>query len=114
MKKTLLLFSLGMIFLLVNSSCKKDEDPVNIDCSTITYSGTIKALVAANCSSSTCHGTGAPNDDYTSYDKIKDIATGDKMRTEVVDEKTMPRGGTLTAIEIAQVKCWLDAGAPDN
>lgn len=114
MKKILIAIPLLALLVLLLPSCGEDEEPVTIDCTTVTYSGTIKALVSANCSDSNCHGTGAPNGDYTSYDKIEGVATNGKLETEVVVQKSMPIGSNLTETEIAQMKCWLDDGAPNN
>lgn len=114
MKKILFSIPFLALLILLLPSCGEDEAPVTIDCTTVTYSGTIKALVNSNCSDSNCHGAGAPNGDYTTYDNIKGVATDGKMNSEVVVQKSMPIGSNLTDTEIAQVKCWLDDGAPNN
>ena len=115
MKNLILSIPLLAFFIIVFPSCGEEEEPaVTIDCTTVTYSGTIKALVSANCSSSNCHGAGAPNGDYTTYDKIVGVATNGRLNSEVVVQQSMPIGSNLTDVEIAQFKCWLDDGAPNN
>ena len=114
MKKTKLLYAFGLIGLLALASCGEDESPITVDCNAVTYAGTIKPLVAANCSSSNCHGGGSVNGDWTTYAGIETVAKNGVMNTRVVVDKDMPLNGSLSEEEIAQVKCWLDDGAPNN
>lgn len=114
MKNKIAFLPLVLGFFMFTYSCGEDEEPLVVDCSTVTYGATIKSIVANSCSNASCHGTNAPNGDYTTYDGIKDVATNGKMMTEVVNQQSMPIGSSLTEEQIAQVKCWLDAGAPDN
>ena len=57
MKRAIFVFAL-LGFALLNA-CKKDNTAIatNIDCSTVTYSGTIQPLTQQNCSGSSCHSS---------------------------------------------------------
>ena len=113
MKKTMwLLVGLLVAGTLALSSCKKDVN--NLDCTLITYSGSIQPLVASNCNTSGCHNSGSRNGDFTSYDKIKGIATNGTMRSVALVRMSMPQGRSLSSEELNQVECWLDNGAPND
>jgi mono/diheme cytochrome c family protein len=101
-------------FLFFSTCTKENTDPIaDVDCSTVTFSATIFPIFEQNCNTSGCHGSGAANGVFSDYDAIKVIADNGKLRTEVLDDRTMPIGSTLTSEELGQIKCWLDAGAPE-
>jgi hypothetical protein len=114
MKRVICLFvSLSVIVV----ACKKDKDdpePSGVDCSTVTYSGTIASIVSSKCNSAGCHATGSSNGDYTSYAGIKAKFDNGSLKQRVLVEKTMPQGSSLTETQYKQFECWINAGAPQN
>lgn len=84
---------------------------VGTNAGNISYEATVKNIIATNCAISGCHveGTGRPN--FTDFEVIKDKAALIKIRT---GNKSMPIGRSLTDEQIAQIACWVDAGAPRN
>lgn len=110
-KITALAFIIG---IFVIASCK-DDGPSDTDCSTVKYSTTLAPLIASKCAVAGCHDSGSVNGDYTTYALMKPNLDSGKVRTEVLVDKTMPKGTvTLTDAEIENFKCWLDDGHPDN
>ena len=108
---------LVLAFTLAISACNKDDNktPIaDVDCTTVTFSGTMSNLITTNCGDSGCHGAGSTNGEFNTYEKIKVIADNGKLANRVLDRQDMPLGGSLTSNELGQIQCWLDAGAPDN
>lgn len=113
--RTLLLFT--VLALLTVTCKKKDEDSLdNVDCSTISsaYSSSIKPIMTAKCTSSGCHNAGSANGDFTTYAGLKAKADNGSLNSRVLVGKSMPPTGPLPLDELKKIKCWLNAGAPNN
>jgi hypothetical protein len=115
MKKTIILISV-VLSIIISISCKKEKKQTlaSVDCTTITFSSTIMPIINSNCSGSGCHGSGSSNGEFTSHSTIKPYADNGKLKSRVIDIQDMPKGGSLTADQLAQINCWLNAGAPNN
>ncbi len=104
------------LMLCALAACKKSTTattPIGtVDCSTINYAGTIKPLFDAKCVS--CHGTNSSDGALTNYAETKVYADNGKLKDEVLTSRSMPIGTGLTSEQLGQVKCWLDAGAPND
>ncbi len=109
-------FVILVLSFFIIYSCSKDKlIPVGtVDCSTITYSGTIQEIISTNCNSAGCHGNNSSNGDFTTYANLKPFADNGKIQDQVIDTQEMPIGRELTSEQLGQIQCWLDAGAPDN
>jgi mono/diheme cytochrome c family protein len=110
------ILSLLPIFLIFFFSCGKPEDNTPpADCSKVnaTYSE-IKKITAASCNSSSCHGQGSGNGDFTTHAGIKAKAENGTLKNRVVVKKDMPPGKRLTTEQIHQIECWINNGAPEN
>ena len=104
-----------VLTVMILASCKKDKIAIgNVDCATITYANTIAPLFASNCNTSGCHNSGSNNGDLTTYSKLKPYVNNGTIKKEVLTNQTMPTSGPLSSEQLAQVQCWLDAGALDN
>lgn len=77
----------------------------------ISFSGVIKPIISTNCATnSNCHGSGVTaRPDFTDDNNIKAKASQIKSLTASGE---MPKNGSLTANEKAQIACWVDDGAP--
>lgn len=117
-KNVVLLFSIAVI--LTSSSCYYDKSDLlyqsNIDCSSIDskFSTVISPLMQSKCSYSGCHdaATGAGNAVLETYAQIS--AKAAKIKQQCVTARTMPIGTPLSVSEVASIKCWVEAGAPNN
>jgi mono/diheme cytochrome c family protein len=84
----------------------------------VTYAAVIKPLLVNYCNG--CHSGNAPsgNIDYTTYAGVKKTADNGTLLGSVQHAsgyRPMPDGGNqLSACNIARIKAWIDAGAPDN
>jgi hypothetical protein len=108
-------------FSLVMTACKKEENNTTnnnnsggVDCSTVTYSGTIASLANSKCNTAGCHAAGSVSGDYTTYAGLKAKFDNGSLKQRVIVEKTMPQGTTLSETELKQFECWINAGAPNN
>lgn len=109
--------------MAILSSCTKDIGP-NPDlvkksvsaCDSVTFTKHIKPIVDANCVS--CHYVGGSGPgDFTTFTDFKNYADGGRIKARVIDQlpSVMPQGGPpLPQAELDLIKCWLEAGAPNN
>ncbi len=120
MKKLLLLLTMTLSIALCITACGDDDDENpetmvgDVVCSTVTYDGTIKAIVSTNCNFEGCHAVGSMNGSYEDYAGLKVVADNGKLKTRVIDLKTMPPTGALPTEQLNQLQCWLNDGALDN
>lgn len=116
------IFTLVTVIITL-ASCTKDVGPNPdlipakiVSCDTITFAKNIKPIIVSKCVS--CHypgGTG--NGDYTTntYAGIKLKVDAGSFKKRVIDGPAyMPASGRLPDVQIEMIKCWLDAGAPNN
>jgi hypothetical protein len=117
MKKNQILF--GFTIIIIAFSCKKNNNSgtdvgANVNCSNITLSGNIAPLIASRCATPGCHAASSSNGPgpLTNYPAI--FASRNEILSSV-NANRMPKGSTpLSATEKANLKCWVDAGAPNN
>lgn len=111
---TLILCGIGLV------SCDYDKEviepiPELTLCDTIspTYVTDIEPIINQSCAIAGCHtatnGNGIP---YTNYEQVKEKVDSGKFRKKVIEDKTMPKIGSLTEDQLQLIECWLDAGAP--
>lgn len=124
-----------LLSLLVLASCSKkmptqtDDTPPD---TTVTYSGTIQPIFNARCVS--CHSASVPQSGVnlatyaatrasrgTQYNALivlpnnaDDSALYDKLLASPRFGSRMPQGGALTTQQIANIRAWINAGAPEN
>ncbi len=77
----------------------------------VSFASQIDPILKANCTSSSCHGSGSSNGDWTKFANVSAKAALIRNRTT---DKTMPQGGSLTAEQIALIACWVNDGALNN
>jgi hypothetical protein len=102
------------VFLAILQSCYKDKEELlypndvnNTDTTAVAYSTFVKPLLDAKCGTS-CHAS------YMTYSGLKPIIDNGKFNNRVLVNKDMPPSGALGATDLAKLKRWLDAGAPNN
>lgn len=117
MKKAIL----SVVCLFFMFSCTKDKGAIPIIsvefCDTIKYSTNVAAIITTKCASASgCHEAGSGSGDFTTYDGVKTKIglNSDPFNTRVFVTGDMPLTGSLTNEEKQQLRCWLDAGAPNN
>lgn len=108
------LFAFCVIALAIFASCKKNKNKPECDGSTPTYNNGIATIINASCLTPSCHGSGAPNPNFTTYAQLQTVITNGKFKTKVIDEKSMPKNGSLTEEQLVQIQCWIDNGYPEN
>lgn len=114
MKKYILLFV--TMVSVVTVACLKDQaaqiktvvaQPSS--CDTITYSKHIQPLMDTYCAYSGCHSSNnSPRVPLTTYSEVSLQAAS--IDNHVFTLQDMPLGGTMSAAELQQLRCWLDNG----
>ncbi len=115
----LMLFLASSLFLgTVFQSCKADKLPPPDElefCDTIaaTYTSNVKAILDAKCATSSCHG-GPQGPVFTDYSQTNSNSA--RIGIRAIDQQTMPPSfmPQLTNEELDILKCWRDAGFPEN
>ena len=114
-KKTILAFCVIGIIGSLYLSCEKKENR-KLDCSEHPHAFTadIKPIINVSCAVAGCHVNGSANGDFTSYAGIKASVDAGKFEEAVLYDMDMPPSGPLPRSQRQAIKCWLEAGAPDN
>ena len=122
MKKRSIIFSIIVAGIFLLNSCYRDSEeglyrfvPANCDTTNVTYSGTISAIINANCAS--CHtGAGAGGGyQLDSYAGIKVVADNGKLVNSITYVSNgMPKTGKMDACRVNQIVAWVNKGAPNN
>ncbi|RNI22701.1 hypothetical protein [Rufibacter latericius] len=112
------------------SACKDDKEeeitpnnpnnpqPQQCDTNSVTYSSTISGIISTNCLA--CHSAAKAEGGMIldTYARVKAVADNGKLIgviTHAPGFKPMPNGGPkLSDCNIAKIKKWVDAGAPNN
>jgi mono/diheme cytochrome c family protein len=127
-------FTLILVALVVVSCSKKmptqtDDTPPDTN---VTYSATIQPIFNSRCVS--CHSASVPQSGVnlasysatmasrgTQYNALivipndaDDSALVDKLLSSPRFGSRMPQGGSLTTQQIANIRAWVNAGAPNN
>lgn len=104
----------AMLFIGFITSCR--DDLKNLDCNSISagYNADIKPIMQNNCNASGCHAAGSSNGDYTTYAGLKAAADNGSLDEQVNIKKSMPPTGKLPLDSRKKIRCWIEAGAPNN
>jgi mono/diheme cytochrome c family protein len=101
-----------------DSSCAGGNEPT-CDTSTVTYSGSIRPILAAECVS--CHSVAADtnlNVDLSTFDGVKSVAESGQLYgsiTHAPGYAPMPHDNdTLSDCQILLIRTWIDEGASNN
>lgn len=115
---TVFVFILCNITLMQEScSYNEIEEPkkeVFTYCDSVTYSGKVKAIIAAECAVPGCHESGFSNGDFTSYTTLQPYLDNGKFNSKVFVTGSMPPGGFSKAATKDTLKCWYDKGHLNN
>ena len=99
-----LLFACNFYEVKDNQTTTTTIDPTK----KFSYADVKESIFDPHCTS--CHGAQNPN--LESYGAV--VAAKDGVITQSIVRKTMPKGYTLTADEIAMLQAWYDQGAPET
>lgn len=81
------------------------------------YTQDISPLIQTHCALSGCHnGDSTSVGNFNEYAEIKMRVENGQFKIKVFDSKSMPpiSQPSLTSEEYNKLKCWFDAGAPNN
>lgn len=116
MKKSISVTVLCSVLLFFG--CKKEKaDEGNgdtVDCSKITFAASIQPLISTRCATSGCHDISSSNGPGPLTNYIQIFTSRNFIITAVTSNRMPLTGPPLTASEKAILKCWVDAGAPNN
>jgi hypothetical protein len=108
---------LAILCVVAIAACKKSSDKItiaDIDCTTVTYAGTIEPIISANCNGGAGHDSGSNDGDFTDYAGLKASADAGTLRQQVLESQEMPKRDNLTSDQLGQIQCWIDGGALNN
>jgi hypothetical protein len=104
---------------LIVIACSKQQENTNTlnqtpsTCSSIDskFSTAVLPLIQSSCGG--CHGTSSTSGPgaLTNFTQIK--ASAAAIKSSIVSGR-MPRGGSLTQLQIQTISCWVDGGALNN
>ena len=103
---------LGLGICVLASSCAKTAADCgsSTDCTSITYSATIKPIIANKCSLSGCHGSS-----FSTYSGLLSIVNNGQLESQVVNSTNMPTGSvSMSCEQRQQIECWINNGAANN
>jgi hypothetical protein len=115
---------MGIIILLLSSCYYDNEEELypasnsTCDTSIVTYANKIAPILQQNCTN--CHSGAAPsgNIDLTTYANVFAYAQDGSLYGSVSfnpNYKSMPQGAPkMSDCNIAAIRIWVDAGAPNN
>lgn len=116
MKKLALLFLLSISFCSCKNEKKDTPSPDNVcETSNVTYSNAVKPIISANCVA--CHGAASPINlnDIGTVQELAENGLLYKVITHADGVPPMPKNKPkLSDCDIAKIKTWIDAGAPNN
>lgn len=85
------------------------------DTANVTYTGTIKPIIDANCATTGCHvsgGTGVGN--FTVFSELSSRVQNGTFTAVVLEARSMPPGYDLSDCALDQLTIWVNAGGPEN
>ena len=107
-------FTIICIICLPFVSCKKNKNNHIAVCdgSSPTYNSYVQSIITSNCSG--CHGVGSNNGDFSTYAKLSTVTSNGKFEKEVLTNQSMPQSSPLPDADLDKLKCWIEAGFPEN
>lgn len=98
----------------------KNNSCVSATCDTanVTFSASVKPIISNKCQG--CHSASSPGGGYdlSTYTGVKAVVANGRLWGSVnftTGYSAMPKGGSkLSTCELAKIKKWIDAGAPNN
>lgn len=112
-----------LLFVLPNlTGCYYDNEALlypgsgTVSCTGVSarYSTDVTPILQAKCNLAGCHNaaSGAGGTVLETYTQV--AAKKTRIYQRCIVEKSMPPGTPLSPAEVASIKCWIDAGAPNN
>ncbi len=110
--------SIFFILAIFISSCTYKKLDIN-PCDNVSsnYTKSISPLIKTHCALSGCHnGDSISVGDFNEYTEIKMRVDNGQFKIKVFDSKLMPPASqpSLASEDYNKLKCWFDAGAPNN
>ncbi|MEM9819713.1 MAG: hypothetical protein AAF985_01520 [Bacteroidota bacterium] len=119
MKKLNSWTGLLMLLFLLLLACTNDKlpEPQTGGCDpALVYDGAIKPIINNSCALSGCHdASGGGPGNFLTYEGMLGSLNNGAIETRVVVQRDMPiPPGELSAEDLETIRCWLDAGFPEN
>ena len=106
------------IFAILFSACSYKKVELNpCENANSNYAQSISPLIQVHCALSGCHnGDSTSVGNFNEYAEIKMRVDNGQFKLKVFDSKSMPPVSqpSLPSEEYNKLKCWFDAGAPNN
>jgi hypothetical protein len=119
-------FLAATVLCFMLSACYYDKGdklyPVAAQCDTanVTYSGTVKPIITANCLNKACHTSGNPSGgfNFENHSSFIVVIPGDRLLRAINHtaggSKNMPPTGKMDDCSIKKIEAWIKRGYPNN
>ena len=112
------LFAFYILTILLSSCTYRKVESAN-PCENVNskYAQGIAPLIQTRCAIAACHnGDGNSVGNFNNYAEIKLRVDNGQFKLRVIDARAMPpvTQPSLTSEEFIKLKCWFDAGGPNN
>lgn len=111
--------TLALMALLAVPGCYYDVEeelyPTGCVTTNVTYAQTIDPIIQSRCATPGCHVSGgsAPGD-FATYAGVQASVSDGTFKAVVIDSRSMPPTGALSACDLNKIQVWLNAGALNN
>lgn len=121
LKKLKTIIPIAFVLLIGFNACLTDKGevptgPSVCDTLDVSYNDSIKPILEVHCNIVGCHSPGGTGTgDFTNYDAVKAAASNGSLNNQIVSNQ-MPQapGAPLNDQQKQLIKCWTEAGAPNN
>ena len=110
MRSLLFAFTWGLVSFMSCTMDKFETDP----CASVSYTETIRPLVASRCALPGCHVSGFQPGDFSDYAVLKQKVEKGTLQLMVLSLNNMPPSDKLSEEEKALLQCWIQSGATDD
>lgn len=119
--KLVSLLVISFIILISSYSCTRDQiEEVALECDElVTYDNQIRPLIINSCAYAGCHAGGAPGN-FTTYTGLTGYINNGRLESRAIIARDMPPvyailgPSSLMDEELELIKCWVQAGYPEN
>jgi len=94
-------------------ACEEDE-PMQMDISTISYEKDIEPIIRTACAISSCHVSGFEHGSLESYSEVKIYVDSGDIWFRTLVTRSMPPLNSLFQVDLDKIQLWIEEGALDN
>jgi uncharacterized membrane protein len=109
MKRITIILSLAMVAGFTFSCSKSEDNNPQTETPGPKFLAA-KTVITGNCATSGCHASPSNTGGLNFETNSNIVAAGSRIKTQAVDQGTMPPTGALSASDKAKIADWISAG----